>query len=195
MGPAGSPRGWSTSRTERPRNLLKGLGYAGGGSTLTEAAQTLLKVGTHTLLSASHPQVVYPLTAAQVRDQVNAALASKEIPTILSAASSLQSLDAVKYWKTETTGGGESFGGGSGGGGSGIKMDLSDPTAEIVIASPAGPAAGYARGDEGVPPPALDDPARDVPAAAELADPYTPIRVDPVGPVGEVFGGWPEGTD
>jgi hypothetical protein len=83
-------------------SLAKSLGYA-GGSDLTGAAQTLLRVGTASLLSASHIKVVYPISADEVRSRVNTALNSKDPAAILAAASDLEDLDAVKYWITEVS--------------------------------------------------------------------------------------------
>lgn len=68
--------------------LLQALSFR-GGSTLDEARQILLRAAVAALLNASHPDVSYELTEAQVISQVNAALASTDRSTILALASRL----------------------------------------------------------------------------------------------------------
>jgi hypothetical protein len=68
--------------------LLQALSFR-GGSTLDEAKQILLRAAVAALLNASHPDVSYELTEAQVISQVNAALASTDRSMILALASRL----------------------------------------------------------------------------------------------------------
>jgi uncharacterized repeat protein (TIGR01451 family) len=60
-----------------------------GGSTLSGAAQILLRAGVAALLNAAHPDVDYALSTAEVITQVNAALASGSRSTILALAADL----------------------------------------------------------------------------------------------------------
>jgi len=62
--------------------LLQALDF-GGGPTLTDKAQLLLVQAVAAVLNAAHPDINYPLTVAQVVAQVNAALASEDVTTIL----------------------------------------------------------------------------------------------------------------
>jgi hypothetical protein len=68
--------------------LLEALDYP-GGNNLVGAAQILLRAAVASLLNASHPDVDFPLTTAQIIAQVNAALATKDRGTILALASDL----------------------------------------------------------------------------------------------------------
>jgi hypothetical protein len=70
------------------KTLLQALNFK-GGSTLTGAAQILLRAGVAALLNAAHPDVDYALTEAEVIAQVNAALASGDRATILALAADL----------------------------------------------------------------------------------------------------------
>jgi hypothetical protein len=60
-----------------------------GGSTLSGAAETLLRAAVAAQLNARHPEVGAPLTAAEMIDAVNAALASGDRNTILGLATTL----------------------------------------------------------------------------------------------------------
>lgn len=68
--------------------LLDALSF-GGGSTLTEAQQILLRQAVAALLNAAHPDVDFSLTTAEVIAAVNAALASGDRETILDLAEDL----------------------------------------------------------------------------------------------------------
>jgi hypothetical protein len=57
--------------------LLEALRFR-GGPTVADKAALLLKQAVAALLNATHPDVNYPLTEAQVIDEVNAALASAD---------------------------------------------------------------------------------------------------------------------
>jgi hypothetical protein len=73
-------------------SLLNAL-QGGGGSGLTGAARILLRAAVAALLNASHPDVDYPRTSAQVVSAVNAALASGSRSTMLSLATRLDALN------------------------------------------------------------------------------------------------------
>jgi hypothetical protein len=81
--------------------LLTTLGYA-GGTNLHGAAETLLRAATAALLDASHPEVSYALTPADVVAQVNAALDTRDIATITTLASTLTEPEALRHWQIET---------------------------------------------------------------------------------------------
>lgn len=68
--------------------LLDALQY-GGGSDLTGATQILLRAAVAALLNAGNATVDYPLSAAQIVAQTNAAIASGDRATILSLAGTL----------------------------------------------------------------------------------------------------------
>jgi hypothetical protein len=68
--------------------LLDALNYKGGSGT-TGALRNLLRAGVAALLNAANPTVDYPLSEAQVIDQVNAAAATGDRNTILALASRL----------------------------------------------------------------------------------------------------------
>lgn len=68
--------------------LLDALSF-GGGSTLTEAKQILLRHAVAALLNSAHPDVDFSLTTAEVIDAVDAALASGDRDTILELADEL----------------------------------------------------------------------------------------------------------
>jgi hypothetical protein len=68
--------------------LRQALGFK-GGSSISGAAQILLRAGVAALLNAAHPDVDYALSTAEVIAQVNAALASGDRATILSLAADL----------------------------------------------------------------------------------------------------------
>ena len=61
----------------------------GGGSSLEEKKQLLLHHAVAALLNASHPDISYPLTAAEIIASVNAALASNDEDAILALKDSL----------------------------------------------------------------------------------------------------------
>ena len=63
----------------------------GGGSTLTEAKQILVRQAVAALLNSAHPNVDFSLTTAEVVAPVNAALASGDRGTILELAEELAS--------------------------------------------------------------------------------------------------------
>jgi hypothetical protein len=73
--------------------LLQALNFTGGTST-TGAAKILLRAGVAALLNAAHPDVDYPSTTGQVIADVNAALASLNRSTMLTAAQ----LDTSAIW-------------------------------------------------------------------------------------------------
>lgn len=68
--------------------LLQALDFKGGSSN-KDAARILLRSAVAALLNASHPNVDYSLTTAEVINQVNAALASGNRNTMLSLADKL----------------------------------------------------------------------------------------------------------
>jgi len=68
--------------------LLEALKY-GGGSSLTEAKQILLRAAVASLLNAAHPDVDFGASPATVIAAVNAALSSADRTTILNLASDL----------------------------------------------------------------------------------------------------------
>jgi hypothetical protein len=68
--------------------LLEALSF-GGGSTLTEAKQILLRQAVASLLNSAHPDVDFSLTTAQVISAVNTALATDDRDTILDLAEDL----------------------------------------------------------------------------------------------------------
>jgi hypothetical protein len=72
--------------------LLAALGWD-GGSTLSGAAQILLRAAVAALLDAAHPDLNYPRTPAQIISQVNAALASNSRSQILALATTLDNLN------------------------------------------------------------------------------------------------------
>jgi hypothetical protein len=61
----------------------------GGGDSLEEAAQILLRQAVAATLNARHPGLTYPRSAAAVQTDVNAALASTNRTTILNLANAL----------------------------------------------------------------------------------------------------------
>jgi hypothetical protein len=69
-------------------SLLTALNY-GGGDDLLGAAKILSRAAVAAILNASHPQVGYPWTAAEIIAKVNAAFASKNRETMISLASEL----------------------------------------------------------------------------------------------------------
>lgn len=69
-------------------SLLSAL-QGGGGSGLSGAQKILYRAAVAALLNAASPDVDYPLTAAQVIAQVNAAVATGDRPTILALAATL----------------------------------------------------------------------------------------------------------
>jgi len=64
-----------------------------GGPDLGGAARILLRNAVASLLNAEHSDVAYPLSAQQVKDQVNAALASLDRQTILALEAELDLLN------------------------------------------------------------------------------------------------------
>jgi hypothetical protein len=79
---------FSGTGTLGSNTLLQALSF-GGGSTLTAKKQILLRAAVASLLNASHPDVAFGDSAADVIAAVNAALASSDKGTILALASSL----------------------------------------------------------------------------------------------------------
>ena len=69
-------------------SLLVALQY-GGGSTDQEAAQILLRAAVAAVLNANHSSIDYPLSAASIISQVNAALATSDRATILTLQGTL----------------------------------------------------------------------------------------------------------
>ena len=70
------------------RTLLQALSF-GGGSSLTQAKQILLRAAVAALLNATDDVVEYELSRTQVINQVNTALASNDRATILNLATRL----------------------------------------------------------------------------------------------------------
>jgi hypothetical protein len=70
--------------------LLQALEF-GGGSTLTGAKQILLRAAVAAILNAANDGVDYPISAAMIIADVNAALASTDREAILRLAGSLDS--------------------------------------------------------------------------------------------------------
>lgn len=69
-------------------SLHSALGLA-GGSGVVGGARSLVKEAVAALLNASHPEINYPLTQAQVISRVNVALASANRKTMLALAGHL----------------------------------------------------------------------------------------------------------
>jgi hypothetical protein len=65
----------------------------GGGPDVDGAAQILLRAAVAALLNAAHPDINYPLTVAQIINDVNAALASLDRDTILALATKLDNFN------------------------------------------------------------------------------------------------------
>jgi hypothetical protein len=61
----------------------------GGGPGVLGASRILLRAGVAAMLNAGHPSLDYPSTQIQVRDAINAALASNDRSTILARAAAL----------------------------------------------------------------------------------------------------------
>ncbi len=72
-----------------PVSLMDSLSFA-GGPTVTDAARNMLKQATGSLLNSAHAGVDFPWTTAQLIADVNAALASQDINTLLSLATRLE---------------------------------------------------------------------------------------------------------
>jgi hypothetical protein len=68
--------------------LREALAFGGGPGTLG-AARILLRAGVAAMLNAGHPSLDYPNTPLQVRNAINAALASNDRATMLARASAL----------------------------------------------------------------------------------------------------------
>jgi hypothetical protein len=79
------PANLSTLGGETLREALAG----GGGPGVLGAARILLRAGVAAMLNAGHPSVDYPSTRFQVRDAINAALASNNRSTMLARAAAL----------------------------------------------------------------------------------------------------------
>jgi len=79
-------------------SLLNALSFS-DGNDLVGAAQTLLRVATKALLDASHPSVVYRLSATEVLAKVNAALDSQDQGIMLQLANDLASYDALRNFQ------------------------------------------------------------------------------------------------
>lgn len=75
-----------------PDTLIEALNF-GGGPGLAGGARILLKQAVAALLNASHSDVSFGLTAAQVITQVNDALASGDRGTLITLANELDSLN------------------------------------------------------------------------------------------------------
>jgi hypothetical protein len=73
------------------KTLLQALDF-GGGNTLTEKKQNLLRIGVAAVLSAAHPGVNFPMTTAEVIAAINAALASNNKDTIEALKNDLDEL-------------------------------------------------------------------------------------------------------
>jgi hypothetical protein len=72
--------------------LVQGLRFK-GGSTFDGAAEILLRAGIAAYINAGHPDVDYPIAAADVVDRVNGALASGDRATVIAMASELDSFN------------------------------------------------------------------------------------------------------
>ena len=70
------------------KTLLQALSFK-GNSSLSGAAQILLRAAVAALLNASSPDVDYPRTVNEIITDVNAALASNSRSTMLNLAASL----------------------------------------------------------------------------------------------------------
>jgi uncharacterized repeat protein (TIGR01451 family) len=70
-------------------SLLASLSFS-GGSSVTDAAANLLKQATGSLLNSAHPGVDFPWSTAQLINDVNAALASKNSSVLLALATDLE---------------------------------------------------------------------------------------------------------
>ena len=73
-------------------SLLDALSF-GGGSTLSDKAQILLRAAVSALLNAGNPSVAYALTTSQIVTQVNSALASEDPNVITNLATSLNNFN------------------------------------------------------------------------------------------------------
>jgi hypothetical protein len=72
--------------------LLDALSFE-GGSTLSDAAEVLLRQAVAALLNAASPEVDYPLTEAEIIAAVNAALTTGDRETILALAEELDTFN------------------------------------------------------------------------------------------------------
>ena len=79
---------WPAYAPLKNKTLLEALNFP-GGDTLREKAQILLRAAVAALLNASHPDVNYPRSALEVIDDVNNALASQNVVTIINLAEAL----------------------------------------------------------------------------------------------------------
>jgi hypothetical protein len=68
--------------------LLEALRF-GGGDTVADKAEILLRAAVAAVLNAAHPDVAFGYSVAQIQDLVNAALASGDPDTILALAGQL----------------------------------------------------------------------------------------------------------
>lgn len=74
------------------QTLLAALGND-GGNNLAGAQRILIRAAVAAVLNASHPNVDYPLTAAQVISQVNAVICGGNRQAILNLATQLDNLN------------------------------------------------------------------------------------------------------
>jgi hypothetical protein len=72
-----------------PVSLMNSLSFQ-GGSDVNGAAQNMIKQATGSLLNSAHAGIDFPWQTAQLISDVNAALASKNINTLLSLATALE---------------------------------------------------------------------------------------------------------
>jgi uncharacterized membrane protein len=70
------------------QTLLQALSFD-GGPTLADAVKVLLRQAVAAILNAAHPNVDYPLTAAQIIANVNTAIATNNRSTILAVKDTL----------------------------------------------------------------------------------------------------------
>jgi hypothetical protein len=84
-----SPTGLGTLGS---KTLFEALNF-GGGSTLTEKKQILLRIAVASLLNSAHPDVDFAQTTAQVISSVNAALESNNATTIETLKNQLDALN------------------------------------------------------------------------------------------------------
>jgi hypothetical protein len=66
-----------------------------GGPGVAGGARILMKQAVAALLNAAHPNILYPLTPAQVINRVNAALASGNRSTMIALAAQLESYNTA----------------------------------------------------------------------------------------------------
>lgn len=86
---------FANTGTASGSTLLEALSF-GGGPTVQDAKNLLLKQAVAALLNSTTPGMNYPLTTAQVIAQVNAAMATNNRATILALANTLDGFNSLE---------------------------------------------------------------------------------------------------